>query len=137
MRRAGVPVAVTDVGSTSTDNPAAQHSSAATFTVVAASDATSLRAVFPESLLERAVPSFGRRELADSGALPLDPPVVACRVVATAAEIASLGVGDAWMLGDAWRLGPRSAKPRGGVAGDSSSERGLAAVLEADGRIAC
>jgi flagellar motor switch/type III secretory pathway protein FliN len=74
---------------------------------------------------------WDKNALSGLGALPLDLPIVAATTQATAAEIASLEVGDAWMLGPAdWaktlrgdvvlaapgaQIGARAALVEGGV----------------------
>jgi flagellar motor switch/type III secretory pathway protein FliN len=136
MRRAGVPVVVSDVGAAFGHATVHADASVAAFTVLAEDQATHLKVVYPAALLASAPTLFGGRDLATLGSLPLDLPVVACRMLATTADIAALAEGDAWMLGDAWKLG----RPNGTLVGPvwlcaGSSDVGLAASLEADGRL--
>ena len=136
VRRAGVPVVLSDACDTSPLEAASASTTVVSFTALTGEHATHVRAFFPSSLLDGATPRFDTPNLALLGALPLELPVVACRVVVTAREVAELSVGDAWMLDRAWGLGPVVSALRGPVwlcAG--SSEVGLPAVLEADGRI--
>jgi len=136
VRRAGVPVLVSDAGGSFGLEAASPGAAVAAFTVFVDDQATQLRAFFPESLVAAAPVSFARKDLATLGPLPLDLPLVACRIVASASDVASLSPGDVWTLGDAWRLGRLDAPLAGPLwlcAG--SSEAGLAASLEADGRV--
>jgi flagellar motor switch/type III secretory pathway protein FliN len=139
VRRAGVPVLVSEVGSTFGLETSSPSTSVAAFTVFVDDQATQLRAFFPAPLLASAPVTFSRADLATLGALPLDLPIVACRILAAAADLAALTEGDAWMLGDAWRLG---RLPLMGTAISSplhlcsaSSTTALLATLEADGRL--
>jgi len=136
VRRAGVAVVVSDVGAAFGHETAHADASVAAFTVIVDDQATHLRVVYPTALLTSAPALFGPRDLATLGSLPLDLPLVACRMLATAADIAALAEGDAWMLGDAWKLGRLDAPLKGPVwLCSGSHELGLAASLEADGRV--
>jgi flagellar motor switch/type III secretory pathway protein FliN len=75
---------------------------------------------------------FDAENLRTLGAAPLEIPIVAATMLSTATEIASLGVGDAWMLGPApW------ARALGGdvVLVAPASERGAPASLVEGGRL--
>ncbi len=136
LRHAGVAAVAVPAGSQSLSDTAPDDLAVAGFTVVAFDQATHVRAFLPGALLANAAPKFGSAALAELGDLPLEMPVVACRTLATAAEIAALQVGDAWMLDGAWKLGALGAPLRGRVwlcAADD--ERALPAKLEAEGRI--
>lgn len=136
VRRAGLTVLVSPASAVASPAAPPETLSVASATLVAFDQATHLRALFPRPLLSVGSPPLDRPHLAAQGDLPLSLPVVACRVVATAAEVASIGVGDAWRLDSAWKLGPPGGPRRGPIwlcAG--GSERGVPADLEGDGKI--
>jgi type III secretion system YscQ/HrcQ family protein len=77
---------------------------AVTLTVLVENDAYEARIVVPRVATPAAPPStWGARALTALGAVPLSIPVVAHALAATAADVASLGPGDALLL-DGWRL---------------------------------
>jgi flagellar motor switch/type III secretory pathway protein FliN len=135
-RHVGVPAVVSGVSLAPAAMAPSNDIAFASFTATAFGQASHLRAFFPARLLEGSTPPWNRERLAALGELPLEIPVVACAVQATAADVASLSAGDAWILGGAWKLG--SAK--GPLAGDvwlanGASETGVRAAVEASGRV--
>ena len=133
VRRAGVPVVVTPASATSLP---AEDVCTARFAVSNLDETTRLRAFFPGSLLSGVSPSFDRSRLTALGDLPIELPVVGCRTVATAAEVAALRVGDAWVLGPSWCLGRLDAPLQGTVWLCSGLEElAVPADLEAGRRI--
>jgi type III secretion system YscQ/HrcQ family protein len=136
VRRGGVPVIVSDVGSASATAETSVDVTVAGLTVAMLDQSTHVRAIFPSALLPSEPPHLDSSALAALESLPLELPIIACRTLATAAEVASLAVGDAWMLDDVWPLGSPGGPLRGPVmlcAG--SGERALSATLEGDGRV--
>jgi type III secretion protein Q len=136
IRRAGVPAVVTYAGLASVPETARDEVTVASVTVSTLEQATHARLFFPTALLAASPPPLDASAVASLGDVPLELPVIACRVLTTPVELASLAVGDAWMLGDSWTLGPLSSGPRGPVwlcAGDA--ERAVPAHLEASGQI--
>jgi len=77
--------------------------------------------------------AWSRDRLRALGETPLDLPVVLCACRAAAHEVASLEVGDAWMLGFGWGEGPG---PRGSVVlAAPSAESGARAYLVETGAL--
>ena len=115
VRRAGVPVVVALVNPTSALDPASDDVYVARLSASAFDETTHLRALLPSTLISNPGPSFDRSRLRALGDLPIGLPIIACRTIAAAAELAALGVGDAWMFGSAWGLGSLDAPLRGAV----------------------
>jgi flagellar motor switch/type III secretory pathway protein FliN len=108
----------------------------ASFTVLLDDDAYLARAAVPRAQLVVAPSSpWSREALAALGDTPLRVPIVAVATLATAADVASLRVGDAWMPGG-WELGPLEGNLQGPVtlAAPGATE-GLRAALREDGRL--
>jgi flagellar motor switch/type III secretory pathway protein FliN len=109
----------------------------ATFTVLVDDEAYLARAAIPRA---QAVSSAGHTmwdaaTLAALGDTPLRVPLVAAATLATAADVASLRPGDAWMPG-AWLDGAVRLPFAGAVAlAAPGAEEGAQATLGADGRL--
>jgi type III secretion system YscQ/HrcQ family protein len=105
------------------------------FTVLVDDDAYLARAAVPRVQAFRAPPPlWSRAALAALGDTPLRIPIVAAATRATAADVASLRVGDAWLPG-AWSLGA-VGKLHGPVSlAAPGAEAGLRATLGEDGRL--
>lgn len=107
---------------------------ALTFTVLVDRDAHAGRVVVPRTFLSAAAsPPWDAHSLAALGAIPLSLPIVACAVRASAADIASLQAGDAFLPGNAWRLS-RSLAGTVSLAAPTS-DAGVRANLGEDGRL--
>lgn len=132
VRRAGLAVTVVPLPD---GVSAPQDAAIAGFSVLALGGVTHVRAFFPSSLLSAATPRWDNEALHGLGDLPLSLPLVACRLAATAAEVATVRLGDIWVLGDAWGLGPRASLRGDAVLCDPSSECALGVRLEGDGRV--
>jgi flagellar motor switch/type III secretory pathway protein FliN len=109
-------------------------------TALVAREAFAARILVSRDAMPSPSPSpWDARVLAALGALPLALPIVACATTATAAEIASLRPGDAFipMPADDWPLSrTRGARPTGPVLlAPPCSEMGLRAELGEEGRL--
>jgi len=105
----------------------------ATFALRLDGEAFHARAVFPAAVLAHLAGPLSTSQAATLGDAPLALPVVACRLVATGAEIAALAVGDVWMLGGAWKADTRASRPVWLSAADG--EVGFRCMLEPEGRL--
>jgi type III secretion system YscQ/HrcQ family protein len=108
-----------------------------TLTVLVARDAYEARVVVPRSAVSAAPgPAWDEAALAALGPTPVSIPVVACALLATVTDVASLEAGDALML-DAWPLrraaGGRLSGPV--LLAAPVSTTGVAADLHEDGRV--
>ncbi|MGH7293999.1 MAG: FliM/FliN family flagellar motor switch protein, partial [Polyangiaceae bacterium] len=99
-------------------------------------DAFEARVLVPRSVVEPAAASaLDARALASLGGAPLSIPVVACGILASTLEVASLEAGDA-LLVEGWPI----ARGAGGLTGPvmlaaPSSSAGVSARLGDDGRL--
>jgi len=135
-RRAGVAVTVGPVDPTAVPDAPPRETAIAGLSFVVDGEASHVRAFFPRAFLASVPSPLERASLAAIGPLPLELPIVACRALASAEEVALLSKGDVWMLDGAWALGSPSQSLRGRVwlcAG--ASEHAACADLEADGRV--
>ena len=109
----------------------------ASFTVLLDDDAYLARVAVPRAQVTLAPsPAWSRASLAVLGDTPLRIPIVAVATLATAADVASLRVGDAWMPGG-WELGLLGGAALKGpvtLAAPGASE-GVRATLREDGRL--
>jgi flagellar motor switch/type III secretory pathway protein FliN len=108
----------------------------ATFTVLLDHEAFLAKLAVPSRGFDTAPETWGRAELEALGDVELAMPIIAAVSKAPAAEVASLGVGDAWIPG-AWPLakGPTGAWFGEVWLGAAEAETALRATLGEDGRI--
>jgi flagellar motor switch/type III secretory pathway protein FliN len=110
-------------------------------TVLLGAEAFSARVAVPGQVaLQPAAAAWDRAALAALGPIPLALPVVACTVLATAAEVAALRAGDALVPPPepeaTWPLSRGVDSPAGSVfLAAPSAELGLSATLAEDGRL--
>ena len=107
-----------------------------TLTVLLADDAYEARVVVPRSaVLGVASPRWDAAALAGLGVTPLSVPVVISAVRATTTDLASLQVGDAWMLGRPLTRGSDGAWVGPVLLAAHGASTGVTADLRQDGRI--
>jgi type III secretion system YscQ/HrcQ family protein len=131
VRRAAGPVLVIDARR-ATPLVLSEGQSAVNLAVRVDTESSHIRAVFPTSVVSRFADSFSPAQASHLGDLPLDIPIVACRTVASAAEAASVAVGDVWMLESAWH---DASQRRAAWLCPANTEVGFRASLEPDGRL--
>jgi type III secretion system YscQ/HrcQ family protein len=106
---AGLPVRVSAAGPSGAAPP--QRALAATLHVAVDDDVHLARIVWPESIgLGGAAPPWDQEALASLGLLPLELAIVAAASATSAAEVAALRVGDAWVPSP-WPLAKNGTGP--------------------------
>lgn len=128
LRKAGYPATMSVLSSFSQAAVGGDDVSVADLAIVAFDETTRARVFFPEARLREGA-RWDEVDVMGLGDAPISFPIVGCRLVATAEEVAALSTGDTWVLGKGLVLA-------GEVwLADPVREQGLCAEIEQTGRV--
>jgi flagellar motor switch/type III secretory pathway protein FliN len=129
LRKVGYPATMSVLASFSHTAVGGEDVSVVDLAIVAFDETTRARVFFPEARLREGGRGWDEVDTIGLGDAPISLPIIGCRLIATAQELAVLSTGDTWVVG-------KELAPAGKVwLADPVREQGLCAEIEQTGRV--